>query len=151
MAAKVDGLEKVQKALRALARKAKRKALRAAVAEPSRQVLRAVKALAPVGKTGLLKRALGRKVKVYTATDTSFAIVGARVGFRAAVGTYTRGERRGQVKYANPTKYLHLVERGTARGVAPRLFIARGEAIAATLAGRAAREVARALSELGGG
>lgn len=149
--ARIDGQEKVEKALRALARKAKRKALRAAVAEPSRQVLRAVKGLVPVGKTGLLKRALGRKVKVYAATDTSFAVVGARVGFREAVGTYTRGDRRGQVKYADPTKYLHLVERGTARGVAPRLFIAQGEAIAATLAARAAQEVARALAELGGG
>jgi HK97 gp10 family phage protein len=110
----VTGVEEAIRALQDVDKKLRKKLLRKAVNEASKIVLRAAKGYAPV-KTRLLRRSLGRKVKVYSGTGAVVAWVGPRMGFRETVGTRTRGKRKGDPVFANPVKYAHLVERGTKR------------------------------------
>jgi hypothetical protein len=73
---------------------------------------------------GLLKKAIGFKVKRYKKV-INVAIVGVRHGFRQQIGVVTRGgkpnmkmsrkkpRKVGQPIYADPVKYIHLIDRGT--------------------------------------
>lgn len=72
-------------------------------------------------ETGLLRLAIGRRIRVYTGTGTVLAIVGPRTGFRR-VGrkkVMLRGLGRKMVQFGKkgrlriPSKYAHLVEKGT--------------------------------------
>lgn len=110
---KIEGVEALVKSLEDLDAKLRKRVLKKAVGEASKMVLRAAKA--GVRKdTGLLKKSLGRKVKVYRHSGVVVAIVGPRKGFKTAV------TRKGQAKatFANPTQYAHLVELGTSRSQA---------------------------------
>jgi hypothetical protein len=75
------------------------KGLRAAVTAGSTPVNRAAKAAAP-RQSGLLKKAMGRKVKGYR--GSAVAVIGARA---AVQGAY-KGRKR------VPANYIHLVEGG---------------------------------------
>src|SRR5262249_13600056 len=88
--------------------KVRKKVLRKAINEASKIVLKAAKANVPRA-SGLLKKSLGRKVKVYRASGTVVAIIGPRTGFKQDV----HRDGRKVAVLANPTKYAHLVERGT--------------------------------------
>lgn len=113
----VEGLEAIKAQLRELPRKLAAKLEKKAINEAGKLVLQRAKALAPIRedrrqgyKGGLLRKSLARKVKVYRNRGIIVAIVGARKeGFRRQIGT----RKDGTPIFANPTKYLHLVELGT--------------------------------------
>ena len=128
--ARIEGVEEAIQALRSLPVKVAKRALRQAVAAGTRKLAREAKNLAPVRKAwakkavlvGTLKRSLGSKIVTYP-SGAVVGIVGVRKGFRRQVGTAkidsrpgTRYPRKvGDPIYANPEKYLHLVELGTYR------------------------------------
>lgn len=120
--ARVDGLQDILRKLDELPKKLRNKFLRRAVSDAAKLILWSARARTP-RRFGILKKSLGRKVKVYRRSGTMVAIVGARVGFKQQVGTRVKASRAsarypkapGDPIYADPTKYLHLVELGTAR------------------------------------
>lgn len=67
---------------------------------------------------GQLKKAIGRKVKTYRKTRTTFGVVGARTGYKIQVGKRTRGKNKGKPVFINPTQYFHLAEYGTRHSAA---------------------------------
>lgn len=103
---RVEGLEEVLKALDAVDKKIRRKAIRQAVGAAGKIVLAAAKQKVPKN-SGLLRKSLGRKVKVYRGSGVAVAIVGPRAGFRQQV---SRDGRRPVL--SDPAKYAHLVEGG---------------------------------------
>ena len=98
LAASIAKLDSVEKKLRT-------KILRKAMGQAGKLVLWAAKAKAR-RVTGLLRRSLGRKVKLFK-NGVAIAIVGPRVGFEQEV------QRGGRTVMSKPTKYSHLVEKGT--------------------------------------
>jgi HK97 gp10 family phage protein len=99
-----------------LPRRVASKGNRAAATAGAKPVRSAVKAGAP-RESGLLKKAIGSKIKTYkggTAT-TAVAVIGAR---RDIQGTY-KGRRR------VPANYIHLVNKGTKHSPAND-FVGRG-------------------------
>jgi hypothetical protein len=62
---KLDGLGEVLAKLNEVERKVRTKILRDALGEAARLILRSAKAKVPRGETGLLRRSLGIKMKVY--------------------------------------------------------------------------------------
>lgn len=115
-----------------IARAPRSKLLRTAVGEGTKPVYRAVKANArAAGDTGLLAKAIGRKIKVYRQSGVAVGVVGARKGFvRYVIG------KNGRARKMDPIKYQHLVEYGTRRTRAkpflrPAWDATKGEAAAA--------------------
>lgn len=108
---KIEGADQVVSALQDLEKKVRKKALRAAVSKAGSIILKRAKQLAPKD-SGLLKKSLGRKVKVYP-SGVAVAIVGPRKGFRQDA-TRRKGKWAAVSTIADPTKYGHLVELGTA-------------------------------------
>lgn len=111
----VQGAAEVVRRLEGVGRAVRKKLLKAAVNAASRPALRAMKGLAPVGETGLLRASLGRKVKVYRGSGVAVAIVGPRTGW-AGKGEKRRRTALGlklEAAGAQPTRYGHLVEKGT--------------------------------------
>lgn len=135
----VEGLQDAANRLRALPKNLAKKTFRKAVGEATKTILWKARKDVPV-RYQILKKSLGRKVKVYP-SGVMVGIVGARVGFRQAVGTKKRDSRpgtrypakAGSPIYANPVKYLHLVELGTQRSKAYG-FLKKALAKALTLA-----------------
>ncbi len=91
-------------------------------------VTKAVKAASPVRdekdrQGGTLKKSLGHKV---SAKRSGFAkaVIGARRGFKRQIGVVKRGKNAGRPIFADPVKYLHLVEYGTKYAAAKR-FVKR--------------------------
>lgn len=107
---KIDGLEGVMEALSRVEKKIRKKAVRKAAGAAGTIILKSAKAKVRKA-TGLLRRSLGKKVKVY-GNGVSVAVVGPRVGFRQEV---VRGGRK---VLSNPVKYAHLVELGTSHSAA---------------------------------
>ena len=128
--ARLEGVEQAIAALKALPAKLAKRALRQAVAAGTRRLAKEAKGLAPA-RTRLLRRSLGSKVKAYP-SGAVVGIVGVRKGFRQQIGVArvdsrqgTRYPRKaGTPIYANPEKYLHLVELGTYRS-RPAGFLSR--------------------------
>lgn len=118
----LEGLADVLRKLDELPKRLRNKHLKKAVGNAARTILWAAKARTPK-RRGVLYKSLGRKVKLYRNSGVAVAIVGARTGFRQVVGTRVRDSRpgtkypkkAGDPIYADPTKYLHLVELGTSR------------------------------------
>lgn len=123
--AKIEGVDELVKQLRdELPKRMQGKILRKAIADGSKLVLKTAKQKVPVGETGMLKRSLGRRVKVYRNSGKVLGIVGPRTGFKKTKAGRTRtalGEKFQQA-HVNPTKYAHLVELGT-RHSAPKPFL----------------------------
>lgn len=119
------GLDGLLGLLRYLPDNIQKKILRPAVQRGSRRLSRTVKSLVPI-RTGLLKKAIGARVVWYKKTQTTLGVVGAKHGFRTAIGVRKRDSgdsaryqyKKGDQIFANPTKYWHLVELGTVRGKA---------------------------------
>lgn len=96
-----DGDAPLQVLLAQLPSRVEKKGLRAAVNAGATPVMRTMRTLAPSGPTGLLKKAIGKKVKTYKGSVA--AIIGARRDVSGNVG-----KRR-----VVPSRYLHLVDKGT--------------------------------------
>jgi hypothetical protein len=125
----LEGDKALRDAFSTLKRSLQKKHLRKAMNAAGKQLLWAVRGRTPK-RTGLLYKSLGRKVKTYK-SGIVVAIVGARVGFRKPVGVrqkpgVVRGVPRkaGEPIFADPTKYLHLVEGGHSGGAQPKRILA---------------------------
>jgi len=116
--AEISGLEPLIKALQSLEKKAAKKILKDAVNDASKIVLKAAKANVPVATTGihheLLKKSLGRKVKVYRKTGKVIAIIGPRRGFKQTKSGKQLSALGKQFQDAgiDPAHYAHLIEFG---------------------------------------
>jgi HK97 gp10 family phage protein len=124
---KVDGLEDLKRALAGVDGRVRKKALRKGVNAAAGVILKRARQKVPV-RLGLLKKSLGRKVKVYRKEGAVVGIVGPRTGFRRQVGT----TKDGRPVFENPTQIAHLVEKGTRRSRAkpfmrPALEESRGD------------------------
>lgn len=125
----LTGLEATVKAFDAFPKRLRNKHLRRGMNAVGKDLLWAAKARTPK-RTGLLYKSLGRKSKTYRGGAVIVAIVGARKGFRKQVGVRVFDSRpgtrypkkAGDPVYADPTKYLHLVNLGTARSRAYRVL-----------------------------
>lgn len=121
--AKITGVKELTATLSGLARAVRNKILRKMMGEAGKVVLKRAKQLVP-RETGLLKKSLGRKVKLYRNSGVGVAVVGPRTGpkFRQTV-TRTKGRWFPRTAISSPTKYAHLVEGGTGHSPA-RPFLA---------------------------
>lgn len=111
--AKVVGVEAAVRSLDEVKRGVRTRVLRKATTKAAQPVAKEARRNAPV-RSRQLRRSIGYRVRTYP-SGVVLAAIGPRAGFRT---TYA-----GRV--INPTKYAHLVELGTRRGVAPRLFLRR--------------------------
>lgn len=107
---RIDGLQDVMKRLRAVDSKVQKKILRKALGKGSKIVLAEEKAQAP-RETGLLRKSLGRKTKVYRHSGVVVVIVGPRTGMKQDVRRHGRNKLR-PARAADPTKYAHLAGPG---------------------------------------
>lgn len=116
--AEIEGVKEMIAAVAHLKQAARSRILRSAVGKGARIILKAAKGFAPK-ESGLLRKSLGVKVKVYKATGRVVGIVGPRNDpkFKQAV-MRRRGKWFPSEVYSNPAKYAHLVELGHA-GRAP--------------------------------
>ncbi len=114
---RIDGLPGLLRSLEGLQDKLRKKTLKDAIGAASKVVLWEARRRAPRG-SGLLRKSLGRKVKVYRNSGVVVGIIGPRTGFKIQVGVRIRGKNAGKPIYANPTQYAHLVELGTRRSAA---------------------------------
>ena len=117
----VTGFEELRKKLDMLSRSAAGKIMRPAVAAGAKIALKAMKDATPT-RTKLLKKSEARKAKTYRASGVTLAIIGPRTGMRIQVGIKTKGKNKGQPKFKDPTKYVHLVELGTAHSQAVHMM-----------------------------
>lgn len=147
--ANLSGLRPLLRTLDAFGPKVRRKVTRAMVAAGGRAVAKQAKGLAPK-ETGLLRRSIGSKVKVYKDTGIAVAVAGPRVGFRQEAER-PRNRPGAPASMADPVKYAHLVELGTRHGAArPFLAPALGAgAVQAAMAQAARRGIDRELARGG--
>jgi HK97 gp10 family phage protein len=124
---KIDGLKDLLKKVDDLDKRMRGSILRKAVGaggkiltKSMKQNLKAFKANAKtlgkgwsMGDTGLTKKSIGSKVKLYRRSGVAVAIAGPRTGFKKQIGTVTRGKSKGKPKFRNPTAIAHLIEKGT--------------------------------------
>lgn len=154
--ARFDDLKPLLDRLKELPRKLGKKILRAAVASATRKLAREAKSRAKgFRRTGVLWKSLGSKVKAYPNSGTVVGIVGARQGFRQQIGVAKQDSRegaryprkKGDPIYANPVKYLHLVELGTVRSRANPFLADSQRAMHAALRADIAAAVNKGLTE----
>ena len=135
-----DLLSKLGEMRSARARRIRRDALNVA-ATPLLQMARQ---LVPVD-SGLLKRSLGKRAKTYASSGTVVVVIGPRSGFKQEVFSPKYG-----TQYRNPTKYAHLVEKGTvhSRGshFMEQAVDATREQVATTLAQKLSEGIERELA-----
>lgn len=117
--ARLEGLDGALRKLASLKAAVRNKLSRQAVNAGAKLVQAEVKARAPVGETGALRMSIGRKVQTYRGSGTTVGLVGPQTGF-ARKGKGKKSARRQtklgaklQALGANPSKYAHLVEKGT--------------------------------------
>jgi len=94
-------LELAKRAMRELPKRVIEKGLKSAVTLGSTPIVRAARRNVPQ-ESGLLKKSITKKVKLYRASETAAAIVGA--------DTKDVGEYRGNLR--KPSKYIAIVEGG---------------------------------------
>ena len=153
--ASMSGVDGVLKSIQQLPNNVRRRGMRIALSAAGGEYKTATAARVP-RETGLLKRSLGVKVAVPTnPRKTAWVKVGARRGFRQRVERNKRGKLRAVSKqvqtllpehaktiYRNPTRYLHIVEGGSKRGVRAQKFMERATVVAS---GRASARIAEKL------
>lgn len=130
----LEGADALKKALAGVDERVRKKALKKGVNAASGVVLAKAKGKVRV-RTRVLKKSLGRKLKVYR-NGTVVGIIGPRTGRKVQVGTVRTGPNAGQPIYEDPSNIAHLVELGTHRSRAypfmrPALEESRGEASSA--------------------
>jgi hypothetical protein len=121
MQVQITGLEQILANVRAIGDGSKQ-VVRQAVAKGGQVMAKHLKKRVPVGKAKgidklgqfknlkLLQKSIGSKVKTYR--GKAVAIIGARVGFKAAMGIRTRGGDKGSLWYQDPSNIAHLVDLG---------------------------------------
>lgn len=97
----IDGIDDLEKALRAVGKKAAREAALVAVQHAAQPIVDAAKALAPKD-TGALRDSIGWRVKPYRRGDRALAVIGPQSKYRGGDGR-------------QPAKYAHLAEFGHAK------------------------------------
>jgi HK97 gp10 family phage protein len=100
MSAKLIGDKELEKLFRTLGERVQRKVLRSAVSAGAAPVVKAAKAKAR-RQSGLLKKAMAKKIVTNKRTNSVSAIIGAK---KQVTGTY-----KGKVR--KPSRYLHLQEK----------------------------------------
>ncbi len=124
---KITGANEVLKAIQDLPAELMRKAERFVLRDGAKPILQSMKGHAQSSKsTGLLLKSLGisvRKVKATGGTAQMTAHIGARSGFKGKSLGFKlskRGKTKGTMieRFADPSKYVHLVELGTSRSAA---------------------------------
>jgi HK97 gp10 family phage protein len=106
----LDRLKNVDKSLR-------KKIVKQAVNEAGRLTLQYAKQNIRSQRTGMLRKSLGRKIKVYRQSGIVVAIVGPRSGYakvRSGGRKLTAFGKKSQALKVDPAKYAHLVEKGRA-------------------------------------
>ncbi len=106
----LTGARELQQAFKTLEKKAKRAVGRKGITAGSTLLMKRMRALAPVGKTGNLKRSIGRKYKRYGGVDV--VIVGPRITEEAS------GQHAYIVEYGTKERFT---EAGASRGVMPAI------------------------------
>lgn len=101
---KLFGDRELRRALGGMRAATQRKIVRPAVNAALTPVNKAAKRSAPK-RTGQLKRSIGKVVRLYKKRGVIWGGVGPRKGFKVIIDG----------KAVDPTKYAHLVERGTVR------------------------------------
>lgn len=132
---RVTGTEQTIANVLALPKRYRRRGFRVALDAAGGEFKDEVKKRAP-RETGLLRTSLGVKTVVPNNERLSWVKVGPRRGFKQPVERNRRGRLRTVAKktvsllpagtftkYRNPTRYAHLVEGGTKRGVRARRFM----------------------------
>ena len=124
----ITGVEELVKKLQTIEKKHARKAARTAIGEATKIVLKTAKALVPKD-TGLLRKSLGRKVKVYRRNGVVTGLVGPRTNVtdrlksRKGRGVVAKlneivGKALNAEVAKKPARYAHLVELGTMHSAA---------------------------------
>ena len=98
---KLIGDKALEKKLKTLGERVQRKVLRSAVSAAATPVVKSAKQRAKK-QSGLLKRAMGKKIVTNKARQSVTAVIGAR--------KEVQGEYRGKPR--KPSRYSHLVEKG---------------------------------------
>lgn len=111
MKGNLTGLDAILRRLDAVKKSVATKALRKGITAANKIVLRREKANVRK-RTGLYRRSLGQKVKVYRNSSVVVGIIGARKGFKVLLLS------GGSYRAADPVKYAHFDESGR-KSVAP--------------------------------
>lgn len=107
----LTGLTSALAALDKVSDRLRGKVLRKALTAGQKPLIAAARSRAPK-RTGLLRKSLGSKVKIYRTSNSFVAVTGPR--------TSIQGEHKG--KKVVPARYAHLVELGTKRA-SPHPFL----------------------------
>jgi HK97 gp10 family phage protein len=127
------GAKELIRSLNELAPALKRSSEKAVLSAGARPIVARSKALAPVGKTGSLKKSIAQNVRMGKDGIRTVRI-GPRADFKGpslGMKVIKKGKRKGQTyeSFVRPQNYSHLVEYGTSR-TAARSFIRAGAAAA---------------------
>jgi HK97 gp10 family phage protein len=120
MQCRIEGLEALFGQLAQVRKPSTRTAiLRRGITKGTRLVRKTARQMAPVYKgkylvPRLLRRSMDFKVQTYP-SGAVVGVIGPAKGHKTQAGVRTRGKRKGQPYYQDPTKYAHLVEKGTKR------------------------------------
>lgn len=130
IAVKLNGLQDVMQRLNAVNGELRSTILRKATTAGAQVLTKEAKGRAP-RETGLLRKSLGYKVRVYRGGELVLAMVGPRSGFKRSVVTLgSRGAISGTKAASkllaaggfagtrNPVRYAHMSEFGTSRSAA---------------------------------
>lgn len=109
IAVDLTGERELQRAFKTLEKKAKRSIGRKGIVAGSTPMMKRVRALAPVGETGNLKKSIGRKLKRFGGVDV--AIIGPRIKLGEASGQHAY-----IVEYGTKERFT---KKGASRGVMP--------------------------------
>lgn len=150
----VTGLQGVLSQLDGIKKSLRNKHLKRATNEISRAILWGARSRVP-RRLGTLYKSLGRKVKVYRGSGVAVAVVGARKGYKEQVAVRVKDSRpgtkypkkAGDAVYADPVKYLHLVELGTVRTKAHHALRGAAKAARPMMADAVRAAVGAALAE----
>lgn len=128
---------------RELTRGGLRKATRIGLNRASSPVKASVVAhAAAVRRFGYLAKSIRIRLRSYPA-DRFVSIIGPSTKFARTKGKFSRGKRKGQKRLIKPSKYAHLVERGTRRSKARPWLKPAYDATHAAFLDRAGAEVGR--------
>lgn len=101
MSVQVKGFKELERALKALPDRVRRKVMRAAMSAAGTPVLKAARAKAPK-ESGLLRKSLAKKTTINRKRASVATIIGPR---KSVVGTHKGKPRK-------PSRYAHLAEKG---------------------------------------
>lgn len=112
---RLEGVGPAIQSLKNLDRRTRRNILQRAVNRALNPLLKIAKAATPVGETGLARKSLGNKSKVYAAKGVVVGVMGPRRGYkktRDGSRVLTALGRRYMAAGVDPVKYFHFLETG---------------------------------------